>query len=105
MDDRVYSLAQLGSDVVVKSEGRAHGDIMMRIQRGVKMPIDGTGSAGTACAGGVAMPNKNRSKDSKDSAAKRTLNPPVGGRNQAAGAARNPATISFGSGANTYPGE
>ena len=33
------------------------------------------------------MPNKNRSKDSKDSAAKRTLNPPAGGPNRAASAA------------------
>ena len=36
------------------------------------------------------MPNKNRSKDSKDSAAKRTLNPSAGGQNPAAGAANVP---------------
>jgi hypothetical protein len=32
------------------------------------------------------MPNKNRSSGSKDSAAKRTLNPPSGGKKRSAGA-------------------
>jgi hypothetical protein len=36
------------------------------------------------------MANKNHSKDSKDSAAKRTLNPPAGGNNAPGGATNVP---------------